>query len=360
MKSRRIILATGFVVLVSGCGALWAAQGELLKAVLVVVGESRITRSDLNEMAQFLLRRRYGNIDLATIRMDAKEMDELSAAAMRELIIMHLILDEAEKMELSVTDEEVMEAVNQLQIDPDKLPAIGRRRTEANLLESEILKSLGVTGSLPTPAEMREVYRKQKDTVFTTASQIKLRHILLPTTNLSGEDTAISRARSIKKTVMDAPPEKRTELFAEKARLMSDDAFASGGGVLRISPDPEGWFRQDWGNRTAAGKEAFPSALYRSMQGLGPEHKRVVVGPIRTEQGVHLLYLEDIRVGKTMSWRDAQPLIRRYVQKRRKFEQTQKWLRDKIRRTKITWHDGSAYPTEEILTPKKQADDESE
>lgn len=334
-----------------------AGEGHLINAVLIKVAGRRITQTDLNEMAQYLLRRRYGHVDLRTIRMDPSEMEELSAAARRELVRMHLILDEAESMQLSVPDREVLEFFERAQLDLARLPALARKQAEAELLIDQILKARGVLGSLITPAEMRRIYQEQKDTVFTTDSQVKIRHILLPTGALTSEQNVLTRARSVRKQVMNLPAHQRAEFFADRARVLSDDAFASQGGLLRISRDPEGWFRQDWGNKRADGGEAFPKPLYTAIVRFGPEHRLTVTDPIRSHQGIHLLFLEDIKVGKTMSWKEAQPLIRRYVERRRKREEVEKWLEDKVKRTRIVWNDGTPYPVEEIFAAKKDDGD---
>jgi len=275
-------------------------------------------------------------------------LDKLSTASLRELIKAELIEDEAKDLELVADDERVQRYAQGEQLQSKEAKSVARRLAKAEALFDEILNKQEIVMRKPSPAEIREYYQKHKDTAFRERCMVKVRSIYMD----AGNDpervkVAESKAKLVYEKIAEKNPEQKNEAFAAMASEFSDDAFARQGGQIRLSDDPEGWFVQDFPNKRPDGQPLFPDEMYRGIQTLAK--KGAMTAILRSQHGFHILYMEDIKGGRTVPFDQAYKLIEYQLEKLSRNERLLQWLQDKLQRSRVTWHDGDPYPKENIL-----------
>ncbi|MBN2713440.1 MAG: peptidylprolyl isomerase [Planctomycetes bacterium] len=340
------------LLLMPVCSSLFA-QGELVKATLVVINGTRITQDDLNEMAEYLLKAKYKPKDGQPIRLTQDEEREIWDSSLRELIKMRLIFDEASKLGLNNDDEDVERQLNRMGVEASTAPVVMRKIASADLLVDQVLAAKGFPPYKPSPKEIRDVWEEQKDS-FRTNAFVRVRHIILPTIGEDNPDVVAAKAKLLRDKLLEKAPDKRSELFAEMAKEFSDGAFAEHGGLLHLGKDKEGWFPQEFGNKRPDGSPIFPETLYKAIQAFTHKDKHNVSKVIRSELGFHLLFLEDIKGGKQIAWTEAQKLIRIHLEQKVRKERMLEWLKAKAEESKILWHDGEVYPANMLFEEEKK------
>lgn len=333
------------------CPFAGAGETELLKATLVVVNGKRVTQDHVNQMAEVMLRRRHG--DISRLRMSMEEQQEVFDAALRELIRMELIFGHATKLGLSVPDERVQATLKHLGLGDPIMPKAARRYAEADVLLDKVLMAQGFGPYKPSPKQIRDLYAAEKETTFKTNSFVRVRHIILPTYGAEKPATVAAKAGLLRDRIMKKPVAERGAFFGEVAREFSDGRFADGGGLLRLGTNRQGWFPQEFGNKRPDGRAVFPVRLYKGIQAFTVSDKHKVSKVIRSDQGYHLLYLEDIKGGDYIPWARAQKLIETHLQQRERQRRMLGWLKEKLRTSQIHWNDGQRVEHERILPSDK-------
>lgn len=351
-RQRWLLFFFVWLLLLPSEGRAEQGRAVLHHAVLVAVNGVKITQEDLDLAAEFIFKQQYPNRSLSSILED--EADALSETALRELIKSQLIKDEAEKMKLSVSLSELEEIMRKNGLDPRAPNPMGKRFTEADLLFDMICRELGLYPVKPGPREIRAFYEKHQRDIFQTKRLVQVRHIYVDATTTSVE-SARSQAEMLHRLISTQPPERRSEFFANTAKEFSQDRFRSEGGLLRLSNDPEGWFNQEFPNRGPGGKPLLPEPMVRGIRKL--VHPGDLSPVIQSENGFHILYLEQAKGGEQIPFLKAQHSIVRHLMEKNRRERLDKWLREKLAKSNVIWHDGDPFPPEKILPPVLRPED---
>ncbi len=349
-SSVRIVLPVFMLaVLYAGSthGAGTPVRARMCHAIVVNINDSQIVQSDLQDMATFLFKQRYGEKPPTFTSKEYQRINNLyREMAIRELIKMELIRDEARELEISVEVSEVDRKLRHMRLRKVKGSRMARDMAESELLFDRIMARMGIPSYRPSPREIRDFYAKSRD-AFKENCMVIVRSIFLALDDSEDDSLVRRKADLLRRKVISKPRAERSAFFAGIAREFSEDAFKSGGGLIRISPDPQGWFMQDIQNPQRGGRNIFPIAMCRAIKNL--TRKNDVSPVIKSERGYHILFLENIKGGRTLPFNDAVPVITRYLEQKERRKRMRKWIRDKWQRTDVKWHDGEPYPLEDIL-----------
>lgn len=263
-------------------------------------------------------------------------------------MVAQLLLDEGRKLEIKVDDEEVDKRLARSRVKPGSTTRIVRRLIESQVMFDLIMRHEQIPPFQARPKDILKGYHETREQ-FRQHSIVKVRHIFLP-----AEDPQSIKLKKQQGTLFKKKIEAQTSLsgrsdfFKALAGEFSQDMFAASGGLIRFSSEGDGWFPQeiDFKNRET-GKEIFPKAMIRGITGLSK--KGEVRGPIVSEKGIHLLYLEDIKGGKYIDRREAYKIIEHLMRLDERRSWLCKWLVDKYERSQVSWHDGSPYEKELLL-----------
>jgi hypothetical protein len=350
-----LLVAAGLGLLSSGREA---AGGEvrLAHAVVVLVNGQAITAAEIDDAARFILRSRHyqqsgqaPDVEAVLQQLDPEQLEQVYTLARNELIKVTLIHQGADALGLTVPWESVSRGLRASGYDAPMLaPPIARRFIESELLFDRVLMEEGRPPYNPSPRAVLEFYSRNRDGALAEQREVRVRHIFL---DVYGRDPweVKERAQEMRAELMATPVEARAALFREYATEYSEGRFARQEGLLRIGTDEDGWFMQDFPNTRPDGSPAFPEPMYLGIRALLREGE---VSPvIRSDMGYHLLYLEEVRGGEAPEFRDVQEVIRKLLENRARRERKREWLENAVRAGNITWHDGSAYPIEELDPP---------
>lgn len=338
------------LALATGCRG---GERRLLHAIMVQINGVKVTHEDVTEMAIQMAEKIYPGRTVDRLTED--EAQELSNRSLNELIKIKLIQDEANSQNLKLRESEVNDYLRRMGQDPFKMTQLARDSFAADMLFDEIMIKLGKPPRVqPSPREIQDFYRKHKDTVFREAVQVKVRHLFLAT-DKDNQAQVEAIAQKARDQLAAVALDQRAEKFAQYAKELSQDRFAQNGGLLMIGPDPEGYFRQDFANVGRDGKSIFPEAMYQAMRRLIEPGELSPL--VRSERGVHLLYLEGSRGGRQISFAEAQKTIIAYFDRLERVNRLRWWLAKKYERTNLTWHDGTRYPLENLLPPEMKPGD---
>jgi len=351
MRDARAILAVLCALLaavVQGGEPQTASPANVLRhAIVVTINGVQITQTDLKEMANFLFTLRYGKQPPAFTAAEYEQLNSLyRESAIRELIKIWLIADEAKDLSVTVPVEDVDKQITRMRLSADTAEPMHRRFAETELLFDRILLQQGIPTYQPSPSEVRAFYTKNR-AAFREKCLVIVRSIFMGCDDPKRADKIREKVNLLRTAILKKPLAERGPLVASLAKEFSEDAFANDGGVLRITNDKEGWFPQEIPNPTIDGKALFPEAMHHAIRGLST--KSEVSPVIQSERGFHLLYLEDIKGGRDLPFQDCVPLIMRFLDQRERKKRMRKWIREKWERSDVKWHDGEPYPIENVL-----------
>jgi peptidyl-prolyl cis-trans isomerase SurA len=255
------------------------AKPVLIDGILAVVNGEIITLSDL------ILRekRLYGAEDsYKDLSVDA--IKGLREKILQDLINERLMINEAERMKLSPTEEEIKKHIDQIKIEngfhSDEAfdSALAKDGLTRKDFEKDIYEEISLfrihqrilnQSMQVTDREIREFY----DTEWTgnkEGTRIELSHILL---KCPEEDRFEKGEGIIKKANEIIRQWEQGNPFSELASEFSKDVSASEGGYL-------GWFY----------KEDLIPEFAEAIQGV---QSGKIVGPVSTDLGYHILFISD-------------------------------------------------------------------
>lgn len=243
--------------------------------IVAVVNEDAITAADLNKRLALIMAS-SGLPNTPEIRQ------KLAPQVINGLIEEQLMIQQAAKMDLTVTPEEIENGFNtigqQNNMDGTKFKAMLKKGgIDISTLESQISAQIGwgkvVQAKLRTRVMISE--RDVDDALARIkakvgATEYLVAEIFLPVDNKSKEDQAMQLANRMVGEI-----KKGKASFFKLAQQFSKSAGSAKGGDI-------GWMRQD---------QMAPEFL----SGLKGVEKNQVSQPVRTSQGVHILFMRDTR-----------------------------------------------------------------
>lgn len=264
-----------FFTLILATIAVPAAAAEIVEAIIARVGDRIITRT------QYLARLSEGYSELekgdpATV---AQRKADYRKNLLESMIGELLIKDRADRIGITVSNEEVQDAIGRLKreynIRTDEefnasLASSGltRSQMEARLRESLVTQKVFArelrSRAELTDRELRERYEREKET-FRRPERARIREIVI-----AAETATLADASA--RAVQIAARAKQGEDFAALATEFSDAPTKAQGGLL---------------GEVAKGEllEALDTAVFSAAAG-------TVVGPIQTRAGFHIMKVE--------------------------------------------------------------------
>ncbi len=249
------------------------------------------------------------------------QVPELMMRLLMNLIDRRLIAQAGEKAGLKVPKGVVDEGVAKLKARFSSPEAFARHlersgSTEARLrggiaeawIVSELLRAQGHDDEDPIPEEALRAFFDKNPKIYKHKGGPRLRQILVRL----ARDAAPEAVQAARAKIRRAAAEVRGgKPFAEVARALSEGPRAAQGGDLGI-----------WR------KGALPPEADAIVPTLKP---KVLPAPIRTDQGLHLLWVEAIEAPGTLGYAAVKERIRKLLERRRRGEARKKLI-DGLRR----------------------------
>jgi parvulin-like peptidyl-prolyl isomerase len=270
---KKTVIALTFALAASSLSA-----AQILEAIVIRVGDRIITRTQYAKRLREALAEaeRSGPADQAAARKQ-----EVRTNLTNELISELLIKDRADRLELSVSDTEVRDAVNRLKQQygittdeqfADSLQKSGMTRVDMEAQLRDTLITNKVFGrelrnrDELTDRELRDRYDREKER-YRLPERAHLRSVIIPK-----PDDAAGAERA----------QKRAEEIAAQARLTADFAKLA-------DSIPESALKEKGGDMGEVARgELLPDldkAVFNSQAG-------TVLGPIATKSGWHIIKVE--------------------------------------------------------------------
>ncbi|GEM_PF-1782384 len=335
----RISIGIGLLSLTAA--VLWPAGADggedgfvVLKAVIAVVNGEPVRKREIEELASYY----------ATNMVDAQRGETLTpeqrtqaaSRALNTLVRSRLIRQEASRLELNVSDEELEAELEKRNLQDNE---ITRRELKDDLLFDKIMRKEGRPMLVPSPKTVRRFYEKHRE-AFRTPRLVRVRHISLPRTTEELYEIERRRAERIRRQAT-----AQGASFAEIAAQHCPDPADRARGGLLVPPVPhrsDGMFPVE----IAALDNFYPGPFVQAMRSLEPGEVSPVV---ESDHGFHILYVEDERPAREVPFRDAQARITFYLIDRSRVDRQREWLVDVLRRSHVTWHNGQPIPAEELM-----------
>ena len=319
-----------------------AGEAELAYAIFIRVNGRPITQDNVVQAMRYLLKREFNGVP----PQDELQMEALQKAAVRDLVRAYLIHHEASRLNVKLNREFSKRAIALSGLRPDEITPTIRRIIEADDLFEEIMMGEGTPIRQSSPREVRDFYLNNQDD-FRTDAFIIVRGIFIGEDGRRPQSFFREQAEDIIRQIEAVPLYERTNAFDKLAKEKSQDVFAQFGGRLTgNSPDP--WMPQEFRNQTPEGDALFPAEMEQGIKRLTQKGEvRLAV----SEDGMHILYLEDIRGGSIMPWAEAKRVIEFHFRQRRTNEAMRTWINRIYDHSDVTWHDGSRYEKAQLLEP---------
>ncbi len=317
LKVFLILVLLPALIITAGCG-----KG---KVVAVVNGEE-ITRQQLDEKVN-IIKNYYKsqglNIDDNT---DKEFLDELQSTSLDQLITETILLQEAEKMGITVTkgdiDKEINQYKEQMTEEDYKKTLAANGWTEPkfrDLLKTEMIISKleeKVLADVKPPAEqeIKQFYDNHKSQYIIPTSY-EVRHILIMTEGKQGDAAKIDlEAKSQAIAILEQL--KRGADFAELAKQKSEDpGSAAQGGLYTFSP--------------GEAVEEFETAVKSLKPG------EMTAEPVKTQYGYHIIKLEKVTPEKQKSFEEVKPEIATLLTDQKKQEKFNSFIEEARKKAKI-------------------------
>lgn len=319
MQSRYKQWSLGLVVaIVAGLAAPAVADAEIIDRILARVNDEIITKYEVEQATTpYLLQRGMQ----PTVLEDPERRREIHREVLQELVDRKLILVEARKIDLSVSEEHIDRwlamARERQNMSEEQFKGLVeqygmsyqdyRDTVRQNLLKQRLVKvKLGRQISV-SDSEVEERYREQFGPVGDTVKHVAVRHILFQPASDSDEDLAAAReeAQKILESLEGGAD------FRELAREHSDGPSADKGGFL-------GTFSRGDLNPT------LEEVAFELDEG---EHS----GLVQSEYGFHIVRVDEVseRAGGDVA--ERKQMLRQRIQQEKMQDQLERYV-DKLRR----------------------------
>lgn len=295
-------------------------------AVVARVNGDPVTRAQFDRMVANPLTLQQAQRELGVKEPDRKELERL---AMRKLVHLRLLVQEADRRKINVTRKELDEAITALRRRFDDLKDFGAWVKEQGLNDPELFETVRtdmlaervtavlVEGVSVTEEQAQQYFEAHRDDLIIGA-EVRLRIIAV-----SDKAEAEEMMAAVRKGVP----------FDRLARRRSMGRLAAKGGDT-------GWV--DF--------QALPSPLREAAVELKPGE---VGGPLEKDPGEFLIVgLQDRRPVRAKSLVEARPEIERRLLPEKRREVVQEWLAEQEKKAKIEIFDQPVSLTNGEGTPK--------
>ncbi len=305
MKKTRLHLVMAALMLVSTP----SLYGEVVEKIVVVVNNEVITQGEIDRLLAPLYQQ-YKPL-YPTDKL-VRKLDEARQAVITQLIDEKLILGEAKKRAVDVSEKEI----------DAKIDEVGKRFASRDMLEKALaeqhlsLKELKerfkdqimsrklvdakIGGSIiMTPSEISDYYEKHVGE-FVQPEEVKVRNILIKRNADVPAEKTVQLVRDIEKRLKEGGD------FAELAKLYSEGPGASDGGLM-------GFVRRG---------DLMPeieNVIFGMQAG-------EVSGIIRSSAGFHFFRLEERRESKTLGLTESRRFIEEAIYREKAREKMKGWL----------------------------------
>lgn len=325
-----------------------SGEAELAHAIFVKVNGQTITQEQVLEAAKYLIKREYNDVTPA----DEEELDKIQQAALRDLVRTYLILDTAKRAGIVPSPEAFKRAERSSGLKQEEVTPTIRRMLVVDDIFEELMMAQGTPINQPSPREVKEFYAKNRDE-FKTNTFIIIRTIFLPLDPRRSQAFMKNQGDTLLRQISVIPMPQRTDAFAAAAVEYSQDVFSQFGGLL-TGDAPEKWIPKDFNNNTPDGGTMFPPTMVEEIRRLNkPGDIRLAV----SEDGIHLVYCEDVRGGQEIAWGEAKRIIEYVITERVRNKRLRQWLHRVYDRSDVRWHDGTVFDKNaltEILLPSER------
>ena len=296
------LLVSAVVIVVAPLGLMESQQicfAEVTDRIVAIVNKDIITMSDLEEEMgdeRKRLRARYDGEELKQ-RVAHKQYDVLNT-----LIERRLQLQEAETKGLTVSDEEVKQALKQVTMEQMGTPFAGsvlKRQVRERLILEKLWNYQIRQNVMVSDSEITQYYEDHIDEFFVPPTY-QLRQILFLVRVEQDEVQARLRADRVYLAL------KTNGNFAELAKQYSDGPEATEGGAL-------GKVRQD----------ELLTPIAQALQTMKPGD---ISKPIKSNLGYHIIALDEVTPSKAKEFEEVEIEIKSLLYKRRSDETFRKWL----------------------------------
>lgn len=343
MRFFALLFAAIFLTVIASAG-----EAELAHAIFIKVNGRTITQEQVIEVADYIIKREYKGVTPD----DPAELEKIQEAAQRDLVRSLLIHDEAGKLGVRLDSSRIRYAVQQAGFSESEITPTIRRLIEADELFEDIMMTVGTPVREPSPREIKDFYSENR-AEFRSNAFIIVRTLFLAFDRSRPHSFHQDQAAEIKRHLDAIPMPQRTDAFAEAAKKLSQDVFAEFGGLM-TGGNPEKWIPKDFENAGPDGQPMFPPSMVEEIRRLSrPGDLRIAV----SEDGVHLMYCENVRGGQEFPWEEARRVIDYILQERYRNQKLRVWLNQIYDQSDVRWHDGAVYEKENltrILLPSEQ------
>ncbi len=333
------VLAYG---LIFGPYAYAGQNTQLAHAIFLKVNGQTITQEQVVEAVHYLVKREFNGV----MPRDEEMLEKIQDAAIRDLVRSLLIQSEARKLSLKFRGN-LKFLIQRQGLKPEEVtPTIRRLLTSDDLFE-DIMMASGTPLRDPSPKEIKDFYLKNRDE-FKPNTLIVVRTIFLALDGKQPQSYYKAQGEEMLRQI-DAvqPVAKRTEAFAKMAKEKSQDIFAQFGGLL-TGDSPEKWIPKSFQNQNPDGSPIFPPTMVEEIRKLNkPGETRLAI----SDDGVHLLYCEEVQGGKEMTWQEASRIIEFILKERARNRGMRQWISEIYDRSDVRWHDGTEYEKELLTKP---------
>jgi parvulin-like peptidyl-prolyl isomerase len=289
----------------------WAVQNEAstqfdFSLVARVNGEP-VTRAELERMLANPLERQELREELGAEATEGKDLDRL---ALRKLIDRRLILQEARRRNLTVTEQELDQAITALRRRFQDLKSLGVWMKEQGLDDQSLVETLRaemlaarvrvelVEGVRVSEQEVQQYYETHKE-------DIKTEEVWIQVIVVKDQETAKEVLKGLQKG----------EDFGRLARKWSVGLRAAEGGDT-------GWVDSE--------------TLWPPLrEAVGTLKAREAVGPLPRGSELLIVRLQDRRPGRTKSLAGVRPEIERRLLPAARQRRVQAWLAEQEKKSKI-------------------------
>ncbi|MCM8790398.1 MAG: peptidylprolyl isomerase [Candidatus Omnitrophica bacterium] len=306
MKRRILYLS---IVVIIALTFVMRAAGEVVDRIVVVVNNEVITQSEIDRMLAPLYHQ-YKSLYPADKLV--KKLDDARQAIIAQLINDKLILGEAKKMKIEVTEKEIDAKIEEVQkrfASPQMFEqALAeqhmtlkelRERFKEQIMSRKLVDAKVGATIIITPGDVSSYYEKHASE-FTQPEEVKVRNILIKTGPDTDEQKVLERVKEIDTRLKEGGD------FAELAKLYSQGPGASDGGLMGfvrrgdLMPDLE-------------------DVVFSLKQG-------EISGVIRSSIGYHFFKVEEKHEQKTLSLAEARKMIEDAIFLERAKEKMKGWV----------------------------------
>lgn len=289
------------------------AQEKRSDSIVAIVNDEIITYGELISKIKNSLQ----GIENSSLAANQKEYQkqQLMKIALRHLAEQKLVLQEAKRQNIKISDKTLKEQVDK------ELKEKGVQGTESEEIDlSDLIHSRMVLQELfqkkagyskeekrratidtfVSPLEIRQYYEKNIRE-FTKESKIKTRIITLFYSKHGGKAQTLEKAQAIVKQLREGAD------FAELAKIHSNDPYSQEGGT---------WPRREKGKEVVWDFFGKNEALYKEVDDIAFSMKKGEISdpiPLENEPYCQIIMIEDLQEGGVVPFSEAQDPIRQKI-----------------------------------------------